>query len=84
MRSLKDGSGRMHHLMQFELEGNRVWLTTSDFEDADTLIHGVFTTEEAARNCALAVEKRYPRRNVDFGEWGMNEAYVTIGDGHLS
>jgi hypothetical protein len=57
-----------------------VWLTISDFEGGDTVVHGVFTSKENAEGCAAEVKRRYPRRDAYAGEWQMNLGSVQIAD----
>jgi hypothetical protein len=70
--------------MRVGLEDGKVWLTISDFDERDVVVHGVFTSEAYAKRCAKEVRKNYPTRKVYTGEWKMNEAWTYISDGHLS
>src|ERR1039458_10200592 len=60
-----------------------VWLTFSDLNEKDVVVHGVFTLEEYADKCAEEVRKTYPKRSVSTGSWRINEAWIDLSDGHL-
>jgi hypothetical protein len=60
-----------------------VWLTSSDMNDEDVVVHGAFTSKEYADRCAKDVQKAYPKRRVLTAAWKINEAWIDLSDGHL-
>ena len=69
--------------MIVDLVDGAVWLTISDLNGEDAVVHGVFSSNEYAERCAVGVRESYPSRAVHVGQWKMNEAWVSISDGHL-
>ena len=69
--------------MIVDLVDGLVWLTISDLNGEDAVVHGVFSSKEYAERCAADVGEKYPKRAVSAGQWKMNEAWVSISDGHL-
>jgi hypothetical protein len=57
----------------------QVWLTISDVDGTDALIHGVFTTKTLEEQCARILRKWYKERNVSVGGWTINQP-LTISD----
>jgi hypothetical protein len=58
--------------MTVRVDDGTVWLTLSDFKNEDVVVHGAFTSEDAAEQCAAEVKKLYPRRETSVGSWHLN------------
>jgi hypothetical protein len=61
-----------------DLPGGLVWLTISDFNDADTVVHGVFMSKDYADRCASEVREIHPERDLYVGSWKINEAWSRL------
>jgi len=59
---------------EVHLADGNVWLTISEL-DREVIIHGVFTTEAYARQCAAEVTSLSPNRIVSVGSWALNESW---------
>lgn len=69
---LKIEAFRLRHFevkanMIVDLVDGMVWLTISDLNGEDTVVHGVFSSKEYAERCAAEVGESYPKRAVSAG-----------------
>lgn len=58
-----------------------VWLVFSEYDGAGVIVHGAFSSEEMANECAEAMRRAYIARTVTVGGWKLNACWH-LSDGY--